>query len=47
MEVTWTIRHRRPLEEGEDPFATGTLDESHMLWGYEEGTVKIDVELIE
>lgn len=47
VEVTWTVRHRRPLEEGEDPLALGTLDTDHLLWAVEEGEVNAVVALLE
>ena len=45
--TTWIIRHRRPLEPGEDPLAAGNVDPEHTLWAFDEGTTEVAVELVE
>ncbi len=45
--TTWTIRHRRPLEPGEDPLGSGNVDLEHILWALDEGTTEVTVELVE
>ena len=45
--TTWTVTQRRPLEEGEDPCAPGTVDLEHLLWAIESGEVDVTVHLVE
>jgi hypothetical protein len=45
--TTWTVTHRRPLEDGEDPYAPGTIDAEHLLWAVESGNVDVSIQLLE
>ena len=45
--TTWTIRHRRLLEPGEDPLASRNVDSEHVLWALDEGTIEVTIELLE
>lgn len=47
VEIIWTVRQRRRLEDGEDPLAVGTVDVDHLLWAVEAGEVDVEVRLLE
>jgi hypothetical protein len=45
--ITWTVTHRRPLDDGEDPTIASAVDESHLLWALEDGEVATSIQLVE
>jgi hypothetical protein len=45
--TTWTVVHRRPLADGEDPFLPGAAGPEHLLWALDEGALSVTVELVE
>ena len=47
IEVSWTVRHRRRLEHGEDPRDPACGDVEHLLWAVESGEVQVRMRILE